>query len=145
MSTSEIITTAIVATKYFGGNYQKSRMFLYSHGYIPKIISESRFICRLNSIDRNIFEEIFYAMAKAFKATNLDNDYVIDSFPIPVCANVRVERSKIYRETSYKGFCASKQEFFYGIKVHMLVTKSGQPIEFVIEPGAKSDIKVVRF
>lgn len=144
ISTSEILTTAIVATKYFGGNYQKSRMFLDEHGYIPNMLSESRFVRRINAIDSNVFKELFLIMAKAFKAINAENIYAIDSFPIPVCANVRINRCKIYQERFYKGFCASKQEFFYGIKVHMLVTKIGQPVEFIIEPGSKSDIKAAR-
>ena len=144
ISTSEVLTTAIVATKYFGGNYQKSRMFLDGHGYIPNMLSESRFIRRLNSIDTEIFKAIFFTMAKAFKAINIEREFAIDSFPIPVCANVRIDRCKIYHEKEYKGFCASKQEFFYGIKVHMLVTKKGEPVEFVIEPGSRSDIRVAR-
>lgn len=144
ISTSEIVTTAIVAAKYFGGNYQKSRMFLDGHNYIPNMLSESRFIRRLNSMDINIFNEIFLIMAKAFKVANVENIYAIDSFPVPVCANVRINRCKIYQERHYKGYCASKQEFFYGIKVHMLVTKRGKPVEFVIEPGSKSDIKAAR-
>lgn len=144
ISTSEIITTGIVAAKYFGGNYQKSRIFLDAHGYIPNMLSESRFIRRLNSIDHEIFSTIFFIMAKAFKASNEGEKYVIDSFPVPVCKNVRIGRCKIYTQKSYKGYCASKKEFFYGIRVHMLVTKKGEPVEFIIEPGAKSDIKAAK-
>jgi hypothetical protein len=83
-------------------------------------------------------------MAKVFKVSNVENIYAIDIFPVPVCANVRINRCKIYQERHYKGYCASKQEIFYGIKVHMLVTKRGKPVEFVIEPGSKSDIKAAR-
>jgi hypothetical protein len=43
MSTSEALTTAIVAVKFFGGNYEKSRNFLFEHGYISKMLSKSRF------------------------------------------------------------------------------------------------------
>ena len=34
MSTSEIMTTAIVAASYFSGNHEKSRKFLKDHGYV---------------------------------------------------------------------------------------------------------------
>ena len=50
MKTSEVLTTAILAAKFFGGNYQKSRMFLSSHHYIKNVLSKSRFIRRLNSL-----------------------------------------------------------------------------------------------
>lgn len=144
MTTSEVMTTAIIAARYFSGNYEKSREFLFWHGYIPKMISKSRFSRRLNAIDLDVLNEIFSVIAQGFIKANIDGDYAIDSFPIAVCANVRMERCKIFESKDYYGFCASKQQFYYGVKVHMLVTKSGQPVEFIIEPGASSDIKIAR-
>lgn len=144
MTTAEIITTTIVAAKYFGGNYAKSRIFMLFHGYIPKMLSESRFIRRLNEIGTELLENIFSLLAQMFKNANVGNEYAIDSFPIEVCANVRMERCKIIDSKEYLGFCASKQQYFFGIKVHMLVTKSGLPVEFMITPGSVSDIKAAR-
>lgn len=144
MSTSEILTTALIAAKFFGGNYNKSRWFLSEHNYMKYMLSESRFIRRLNQINREIFQGLFAVLASTFKAANKDNEYAIDSFPIPVCSNVRINRCKIYRDKEYHGYCASKDEYFYGIRVHMLVTKSGEPVEFIIEPGSTNDIVVAR-
>jgi hypothetical protein len=144
MKTSEILTTAIVGAKFFGGNYQKSRMFLVSHGYIHSILSESRFIRRLHMIDNTILRGIFSVMASIFKAINSDNVYAIDSFPIPVCSNVRIWKCKVYESKEYMGYSAVRKDHFFGVRVHMLVTKSGAPVEFVIEPGSLSDITVAR-
>jgi hypothetical protein len=144
ISTSEVLTIALVATKFFGGNYQKSRMFLEGHYYIKNMLSKSRFIRRLNSIDPEVLNLLFCIMAKGFKESNTDKEYAIDSFPIVACANVRIKRCKIYKGKSYNGFNASKQEFFYGIRVHMIVTKKSEPVEFLIQPGARSDIKVAK-
>jgi Transposase DDE domain len=144
MSTSEILTTAIVAAKFFSGNYNKSRCFLSEHSYITSMLSESRFIRRLNQIDRGVFQSLFSIMARTFKAANINNEYAIDSFPVPVCSNVRINRCKIYRDKEYHGYCASKGEYFYGIRVHMLVTRNGEPVEFIIEPGSVSDVVVAR-
>lgn len=144
MSTSELLTTAIVAAKFFGGNYQKSRMFLSSHYYIKRMLSESRFVRRLNALDKDILYNIFAIMAKIFKTTNFEKIYAIDSFPVPVCSNIRISRCKIYKDEKYRGYSAIRQSYFLGIKVHMLVTKYGEPIEFVIEPGSFSDIRVAR-
>jgi hypothetical protein len=144
MLTSEVLTTALVAAKFFGGNYTKSRWFLGGHNYVRHMLSESRFIRRLNQIDKEIFQGIFSVMANTFKVANTSKQYAIDSFPIPVCSNVRINRCKIYRDTEYHGYCASKGEYFYGIRVHMLITKDGQPVEFILEPGSNSDIVVAR-
>lgn len=140
MSTSEILTTAIVAAKFFGGNYAKSRWLLGGHNYVRHMLSESRFIRRLNQIDPQIFRGLFSVMTNTFKAANADNQYAIDSFPVPVCSNIRMYRCKIYRNKDYHGYCASKNEYFYGVRVHMVVTKNGEPVEFIIEPGSTSDI-----
>jgi hypothetical protein len=143
ISTSEVITITIVAGKFFGGNYERSRWFLLSHGYI-KTISKSRMIRRFNAVPIEILQGFFAIMAQSFKLTNTDGDYILDSFPVPVCANIRIKRCKIYRNEMYRGFSATRDDYFFGIRVHMLVTKSGQPVEFFIEPGSFSDIKVAR-
>ena len=35
LSSSEIMTIALVSAIYFGGNFEKGRVFLHDHGYIP--------------------------------------------------------------------------------------------------------------
>ena len=144
MTTSEILTTAIVAARFFGGNYEQSRKFLSGHNYIKRMLSKSRFSRRLNTVDKDVFKNIFLIFAQGFKLTNKTNDYVIDSFPIAACSNVRINRCKIYKDKKYHGFSAAKKEYFFGIRVHMITTKSGQPIEFTIEPGSASDIKIAQ-
>ena len=39
----------------------------------------------------------------------------------------------------YRGYIASKQRYFYGLKVHLMVTQEGQPVECFLTPGADSD------
>jgi hypothetical protein len=142
MSTSEILTTAVVAAKFFGGNYQKSREFLSEHNYVDYMLSKSRFIRRLYQVDNEILRGIFTVMATMFKATNSENVYAIDSFPVPVCSNIRIWKCKIYQDKDYMGYSAVRKDHFFGIRVHMLVTKNGEPVEFIIEPGAIGDITV---
>jgi hypothetical protein len=38
---AEVITTAIIAAKFFSGNFEKARIFLKEHGYIPKMLSNA--------------------------------------------------------------------------------------------------------
>jgi IS5 family transposase len=40
----------------------------------------------------------------------------------------------------HRGFCASKRRYYYGLKGHLLVTATGQPVEFVLTPAATADI-----
>jgi len=144
VSTSEILTTAIIAAKEFGGNYKKSREFLQEFGYIPQMLSESQFVRRLNAIEENVLHDIFSIMAKAYKLSNPKKHFIIDSFPVPVCSNIRINRCRIYQDKKYKGFRAVQREFFYGVRVHMIISESGMPIEFVLKPGSHHDVKVAR-
>ena len=58
---------------------------------------------------------------------NEEGVYLLDSFPLPACDNIRIRRCRLYREEHYRGYQASKRRFFYGLKVHLLVTASGAP------------------
>jgi len=69
--------------------------------------------------------------------------YLIDSFPVPVCHNIRIKRCKIYNHESYRGWNESKKEYFYGLKVHLLVSETGIPVEIVLSTGNYSDTSSV--
>ncbi|CYU14637.1 transposase [Streptococcus suis] len=64
---------------------------------------------------------------------------IIDSFPLPLCQPVRT----IFKGLTDIGYNASKHLWFYGFKVHMLVTLSGYILNYVVTPASVHDIKVV--
>lgn len=144
MSTSEVMTTALVAAKFFGGNYEKSRVFMQEHHYISNMLSKSQFNRRLLAIDQSIWNLLFSILSRIFKQTNKKQEYAVDSFPVPVCDNIRIFRCKIYQDESYRGWTQSKRRYFYGVRIHMVVTATGQPVEFTLEPGARSDIRAFK-
>jgi len=61
--------------------------------------------------------------------------YVIDSFPIAVCDNMRLRRSTIDTAKKFRGSQASKKRYFYGLKIPLLVTQEGQPVACLLTPG----------
>ncbi len=70
--------------------------------------------------------------------------HVVDTFPVPVCPNMRIKRCKIYRDEAFRGYCASKKEYFFGLKVCLIVTEAGEPIEMLLVPGSTADISALR-
>ncbi|WP_271253293.1 transposase [Pseudanabaena sp. Chao 1811] len=127
MSDAEVMTTAIVAVVYFCGNFEKARKHLSEPQYIPKMLSRSRFNRRLYRVEPMLLM-LFEALGQAWKQLNTKSIYSIDSFPIPVCDNIRIPRSKIYDgNEEYRGYQASKKRYFYGIKIHLMATESGEP------------------
>lgn len=72
-----------------------------------------------------------------------DSIVIIDSFPLPLCQPVRNHRVKILNGLADIGYNASKQMWFYGFKVHMLVTLSGYILNDVVTPASVHDIRAV--
>lgn len=143
MSDAEVMTTAIVAALHFRGNFEAARQWMHAVGYIPRMLSKSRFNRRLHRIF-DLFVALFDLLGETWKQLNADAVYVIDSFPIAVCDNVRIGRCKRYRGAEWRGYQASKRRYFYGLKVHLLVTANGQPVEFHFTPGSDSDTHALR-
>jgi hypothetical protein len=120
MSDAEVMTTAIVAAIYFGGNFEKARKQLSEPHYIPTMLSKSRLNRRLHRIEPTLLT-VFEVLGQAWKQLNPDNVYSIDSFPIPICDNIRISRSKLYDgQEAYRGYQSSKKRYFYGVKIHLM-------------------------
>ncbi len=139
MSSAEVMTVALVATMHFGGNYALARRWLHQPSYIPVMLSKSRFSRRLARVEEH-FLTLFCILADVWKANNPYQIYLVDTFPIPVCDNYRIKSNRIYGEEKYRGYKASKRRFFYGLKLHLLTTESGQPVEFFLTHGAMGDV-----
>ena len=144
MTDAEIITTAVVAMMFFGGNFESARALLRADRYIPGMLSRSRFCRRLHR-NRDLFFAVSVFFAEVWKNLNTDSVYAIDSFPVAVCDNIRIPRSRIYKDEEYRGYNASKRRYFYGLKVHMICTGGGEPVEVFFTPGSLSDAKGLRF
>ena len=146
MSTAEVMTVALVAAACFSGHQEQSRRFLCEFGFIPKerMLSKSRLNRRLHAIAEETWLGLFSLLAEAHKQTNEGQEYIIDSMPVPVCDNYRIRRCRIYREEMYRGRIASKKRFFYGLKVHLVTTATGKPVEFVLAPGSFADVRVFK-
>ena len=72
-----------------------------------------------------------------------DTIVIIDSFPLPLCQPVRNYRTRIFDGLADIGYNASKNLWFYGFKVHMLVTLSGYILNYVVTPASVHDIRAV--
>ena len=144
MSDAEVMTAAIVAALFFGGNFTTACEFLKTHRYIPNMLSKSRFNRRLHRI-KHKFITLFEILGECFVQLNENKLYAIDTMPVVVCDNIRIRRSKIYTDEAFRGYQASKRRYFYGLKVHLLVTADQQPVEFFLTPGGMSDVEGLQY
>jgi hypothetical protein len=96
---------------YFKGNFSLASRYLFEQRYIPKMLSASRFNRRLHRI-AELFLTLFLRLGETWKKLNEKSVYVIDSYPIAVCDNYRIRRSKIYHGEDFRSYLASKSGIF---------------------------------
>jgi len=139
MSDAMILTIAITSVVCHGGNFALSQRMLSSPHYFGRFLSRSRFSRRLNRLKEHLLT-LIALLGLIWKERNNNQVYILDSFPIPVCDNYRIPRCRIYQEEAFRGYQASKKRYFYGLKLHLMVTSEGQPVEFFLTPGSFSDV-----
>jgi hypothetical protein len=44
----------------------------------------------------------------------------------------------------FRGYISSKRRYFYGLRVHLVVTGAGEPVEFSLVAGSEADVSVFR-
>jgi hypothetical protein len=124
MSDAEIITTVIIAAMSFNGNHAKACSYMKDHNLIPNMLEKSRFNRRLHRISM-LINDLFHQMGMVLKEISDCTEYLLDSFPVPMCDNIRIFNVKLIKAEEYRGYIASKKRYFYGVRVQLLTTKSG--------------------
>lgn len=143
VSDSEIITSAIVSALYFGGHLDNGRHFMKMTGLSPLMLDKSRFNRRLHALSDLLFQ-LFFQIGQHLKTVAGASDYVVDSFPVAICDNIRINRCKILKGEQFRGKHASMRRYFYGVKVQVLTTTNGIPVEFCFVPGSESDVQALK-
>lgn len=158
LSTAEVMTIPLVASTFFGGQIEKTRRFLHEYGYMKKMISKSHFNRRLHRIQPYLWRALFTLLAQIFKERNEpDQTYAVDSLPVAVCDNIRIHRCRLYpleeghthddgalKRKSFRGYIASKRRYFYGLRVHLVITRAGEPVEFALAAGSEADVTIFK-
>lgn len=140
MTLAEIMLVYIVATRFFYGNIESAYKTLKDGKYIRRPVVKSQLSERLHAVDHKVWHELIsFAYVKA-QEINLCREFIIDSFPVSVCRNIRISRCRIYQGEEFRGYNKSKREYFYGLKVNMVANSQGQPFEVLLSPGKYHDI-----
>jgi IS5 family transposase len=136
MSDSEILFVFIIACADYGGNYEKTLNAALRYGLIKQRLSPSQFNRRLSALMDDAFAILMFlgSIAKIGQ-----EKFALDTFPIPICKNIRIKRNKILKTEEYRGRVESKKEWYYGFKAHLITAYEGQIIEIEFTPGSWSD------
>ena len=137
LTDAQVLTTALVAARFFGGNLVLAQRYMEQHWGQNKL-DKSGFTRQLHALTDTLLG-LFATCGQVLKALHTEARYVIDSFPGAVCHNTRIPRCKLLTGKAYHGRCASKRSWFYGVKVQVITTSEGVPVEFYIHAGAEAD------
>jgi hypothetical protein len=143
MTDAEVMTTVLVAMRFFGGNFEHARALLGTAHYIPTMLSRRRLNRRLYQL-QYLFATLFDLLGQRWKELNGESIYIIDSFPVAVCDNYCIPHAHIYHQEAYRGDISSKKWYFYELKIHLLVPPQGHPVECFLAPGSASDVRTFR-
>jgi hypothetical protein len=142
MSDAEVMTTALVAALHLGGNFERARAWMSLMGYVPLMLSRSRLHRRLMAL-QNVLAALFTALGQTFTRLNTQSLYTLGSFPIAACDNIRIKDCRLYRDGAHRGYTASKRRYFFGVKLFVLATADGLPVQAFIAPGSTADVRAL--
>jgi len=80
----------------------------------------------------NALMTVIRAIRKEIKKNDKKEFKIVDSFPLIVNKFGRAHFGKRLRDYSSYGYCASKKETYYGMKVHTLTDLDGEPCDFLL-------------
>jgi hypothetical protein len=71
--------------------------------------------------------------------------HAVDSLPVSVCDNIRICRCRLYPlkepgANAFRAYVPNKRRYFYGLRVHLVGTGAGEPVEFALAEGFEADV-----
>ena len=77
------------------------------------------------------------AYLKNFALGSCSGISFIDSTPLRVCHNRRIHNHKVFKDLAKRGQCSIG--WFYGFKLHLVTSDTGEVIDFLLTPGNVDD------
>lgn len=106
--------------------------------YLVNYVERSRFNRLVNSL-----MSIIRAIRRELNKANNSKYKIVDSFPLINNKFGRAYFGKRLRDISSYGYCASKKETYYGMKVHVVTDLYGNPIDYVLTKANIDDRDVL--
>jgi hypothetical protein len=122
---SEVITMVVIGE--FLGMDTDEQIWEYFRrhwpAWFPKLGSRSQFARQAANLWR-VIQLIHQGFATALGAWT-DPVHLVDGIPMPLCVITRASRCQRFCDVARMGYCAAKDEYYYGLKAHLLITDSG--------------------
>jgi len=112
----------------------------------PNLIHRSNFNRRRKVLADKAAE---LARKACLKFRENDSEFIIDSMPVPICPNVRAGRIKVCKDDPdlmpTKAYHASHRIYYYGFKLHLVISKEGFPFATGLTTASMHDSQYIPF
>jgi len=125
LTDSEVIAMELVG-EFMGKDTDKAiwRYFRnHWHHWFPNLGSRSNFVKQSANLCL-LKQEMLKYFSEQLGASE-DEIHMVDGFPIPVCKITRSAKSKSFKGEANYGYCAAKDEKYYGFKGHLVISFDG--------------------
>lgn len=107
----------------------------------PRLPEDSRF-CRRAQAVRELLGA-FRAKVLGWVGEDVTPVRILDSFPMPLCANYRIRQSSMPISGSSFGYNSSKKAYFFGMHPGLLLTERGYIDDLFLAPGYLVDVPLL--
>lgn len=126
-----LLTDQELLTMYLFGHLQgfsqQRRIYDYFQNHwrawFPALPSYQAFNARLNQLSPAFELLIEQCLLSAAWQIDAFQDRLIDSVPVMIARGTRANRSQIAAESADTGFCATKQQHYHGVKLHLFAAR----------------------
>ena len=91
--------------------------------WFPSLPTYQAFNSRLNQLTPAFELLIEQCLKNAGWQIDARNDRLIDSVPVMLARSTRANQSKVAEELANTGFCATKQQYYRGVKLHLIAAR----------------------
>ena len=136
LSDSEVITMEIVGE--FRGLDQDKAIWQYFRDHwlclFPHLGSRSTFVRQAANLWS--YKQLLQQNISRTLGGFTDDVHLVDGIPIPLCRITRAARCRLFTESAEYGYCAAKDEHYYGFHGHLAINSHGVISGFTLT-GAK--------
>lgn len=134
--TDEELLTIYFYCRRYENKHTKAQIYDYANRYLrswfPQLPAYANFNTRLNFLE-NAFLSLIPIVLKDIENRGIikgivQNVSLIDSLPIVLCKGKR--QGKVAKEISDKTYCASKNMYYYGVKLHIVANQVKKKLPF---------------
>lgn len=146
----ELVTIYIFG--HLHGQFEKKAMhsFIQTYWleYFPRLPAYQTFVARLNRLEAT-FQSLGAALQARLRGGHVPEiDQVVDSFPVMLARGGHAYTAKVARETADVGYCASKKQYFHGVRLHTIAQRrAGRlpcPQQIWLREGSCNDLRSVK-